>query len=770
MFAAKPVGQEEIQRLGKLNRRGFFLDHRSYQIQNTNHNNTVMFHRTPKLSTKAGKAQVVTMQPTILKHTTDFLLVFLRRVARMLLDVGPTSEPAQQTAGQLRWRLFLTSFILLYFELICIRWIPAYVRYLGYFTNFILLAVLLGIGIGILFSRRKRLVMPKFPVMLFVLVCVAAISRSELHIPSTQVLYYGAGENAAQAENWIVLPVIFTLVALTFVQLARPLGQLLAALPPLQAYAIDIIGSLAGTAAFFVMSYLSMPPLVWTVFLLLALLFLLPKQEIFLALPFLVGTFVLLFFLGRYSIWSPYYRIQVYPSQHGGHVINVNNIGHQEVRPYPNKEIFYFRVYDLLGDSPFKNVLILGAGTGSDVTIALRNGAEHVDAVEIDPGIYELGLKLNPDKPYEDPRVNIYIDDGRAFLRNTHSQYDLIVFALPDSLTLTSRFASVRLESFLLTTEAFRVAKEHLTSDGALVLYNYYRQDWLIRKLASMLDATFNSQPYVTTYGEWGRAAVLIAGPRLQSLDPALDMPYAESPDLPATGRGITLPMIGQGWMGQDIQQTLATDNWPFVYMPVPTIPSVYLSALGTVLAIALALVLVAVPKGILGRFNWHFFFLGAAFMLLETRSLVTFALLFGTTWMVNSLVFFAILCSVLLAILFNARFKLKRIGPLYALLFALLVINYLLPLQTLLSISIPALRYTLASLLAFTPIFLANVVFSHSFRDSLSADIAFGSNLLGTMIGGVFEYTALAFGYQFLLLPVIAFYGIAFVFRRHVT
>ena len=685
----------------------------------------------------------------------------------MLLDIEPALELPPKTTNQLRLRLFLTSFILLYFELICIRWIPAYVRYLSYFSNFILLAAFLGIGIGILLAQRKRLLMPKFPVMLFMLVCVVAVSRMELRIPSTQVLYYGAGEDAIRAENWVVLPVLFTLVTLTFIQLARPLGQLLTALPPLQAYATDILGSLAGTATFFVMSYLSMPPLVWVIFLILALIFLLPKQETLWTLPFLLGTLALVFLLGRNSIWSPYYRLQVSSNPFGGHIINVNNISHQEVMPYPHKETFYFRVYDLFDAAPFKNILIIGAGAGSDVTIALRNGAEHVDAVEIDPEIYRLGLKLNPDKPYDDPRVSIHIDDGRAFLRNTDSQYDLIVFALPDSLTLTSSFASVRLESFLLTTEAFQNAREHLSDDGALVLYNYYRQDWLVRKLASMLHEAFDSPPYVTTYGMWGRAAVLIAGPRLQTLDPTLNVPYVETPDLPDTGRGSAMPMIGQGRMSRDPQQALASDDWPFVYMPVPVIPTVYLGALGVVLVIALVCLLIAVPKDVLRRFDWHFFFLGGAFMLLETRSLVNFALLFGTTWMVNSLVFFAILCSVLLAVLFNARFKLKRIGPWYALLFALLAINYILPSQTLLSISIPALRYTLASLLAFTPIFLANVIFSHSFRDSLSADIAFGSNLLGAMVGGVFEYAALALGYPFLLLPVICFYGIAFFFRR---
>ena len=353
---------------------------------------------------------------------------FLQRIGKMLLDTEPVPELTQRSPRQLRWRLFLTSFVLLYFELICIRWIPAYIRYLSYFSNFILLASFLGIGIGILLSNRRKMVMPKIPIMLFLLVSVGGISLFELRIPSIQVLYFGAGEAAAQAENWIVLPVVFILITLTFVQLARPLGKLLTTLPPLQAYALDILGSMAGTAAFFVMSYLSLPSILWFVLLILALLLLMPKPDIILTWPFLFGTLLLVFLLSGDSYWSPYYRIQVTSNNIDGYIISVNNIGHQEMRPYPNKETFYFRVYDILGEKAFKNVLVLGAGTGSDVSIALQNGAEHIDAVEIDPLIYKLGRKLNPDHPYDDPRVSVYVNDGRAFLRNSTSQYDLIIF------------------------------------------------------------------------------------------------------------------------------------------------------------------------------------------------------------------------------------------------------------------------------------------------------------------------------------------------------
>jgi hypothetical protein len=169
------------------------------------------------------------------------------------------------------------------------------------------------------------------------------------------------------------------------------------------------------------------------------------------------------------------------------------------------------------------------------------------------------------------------------------------------------------------------------------------------------------------------------------------------------------------------------------------------------------------VPKDMILKLDWHFFFLGVAFLLLETRSLTTFGLMFGNTWIVNSLVFFGILSSVLLAIPINTRVKLTNVSILYVFLLAVLLLNYFLPTKIMLGIPNPALRYSLASLLAFAPIFCANLVFSHSFRDSPSADIAFASNMLGALLGGILEYASLALGFQALILLIILFYTIAY-------
>src|SRR3989442_989559 len=174
-----------------------------------------------------------------------------------------------------RVRIFLLSFAMLFFELLCIRWIPSYVRYLSYFNNFILLASFLGIGLGMLAARRQRFWFPPFPLLLLLLAIVVAKNRFDLRIDSTDVLYYGAGEaQSAQAENFIVLPIVFGMVTVCFIPLARSFGRLFTEVKPLTAYTFDIIGSLVGIASFSAIAYFSLPPVIWFAVLALPLLLL----------------------------------------------------------------------------------------------------------------------------------------------------------------------------------------------------------------------------------------------------------------------------------------------------------------------------------------------------------------------------------------------------------------------------------------------------------------------------------------------------------------
>lgn len=661
-----------------------------------------------------------------------------------------------------RARIFLVSFAMLFFELLCIRWIPSYVRYLSYFNNFILMASFLGIGLGMLSARRQRFWFPPFPLLVLLLVIAVGLNRFNLRINSTDVLYYGAGEaQSAQAENFLVLPLIFGMVTVCFIPLARSFGQLFMQVRPLTAYTFDIIGSLVGIACFSIISYFSLPPIVWFAVLALPILLLSGKRTILLVAGALLASIIVAFQLQQGAYWSPYYKILLHPAVPSGYIIDVNNAGgHQSMVPWQYKEPFYRRLYQIFPGNTFHHALILGAGSGSDVSTALAYGVQSVTAVEIDPKIQQLGVRYHPDHPYSDPRVKVVINDGRAYLQNTTEKFDLIIFALPDSLTLTSSNTSLRLESFLLTQESIEKARTRLTNNGVLVLYNYYREPWLVQKLVDMAGHSFNHEPLVTTYGGWGRAAVIMEGPRLATLPPGKFGPYHEQ----AT-TGQRLRILGEGYFPLS-SVTPATDNWPFLYLRDRSFPLLYVMGLAMVAVFAVGGTLTLAPRKILRRFDWHMFFLGVAFMLLEVKSLTTFALLFGSTWLVNSLVFFAILSSVLLAVLVNKRFKVKRIVPWYLLLFGVLAVNLLLPPETLF-LGNPVARYLLASILAFTPVFLANVIFANSFRDSETADIAFASNLLGIMVGGGLEYFSMLIGYRALLLGVIVFYACAMLLRK---
>jgi hypothetical protein len=406
---------------------------------------------------------------------------------------------------------------------------------------------------------------------------------------------------------------------------------------------------------------------------------------------------------------------------------------------------FYEQVYRWFPDRKYDRVLVVGAGSGTDVAVALKHGAGHVDAVEIDPKIQEIGVRDHPNRPYDDPRVTRIIDDGRAFLRRTNESYDLVVFALPDSLTLVSTSANLRLESFLFTSEAFDSVRDHLTDDGIFVMYNYYRDDWLPQKMAGMLQKSFGDPPIIRSYGR--SAATLAAGPAVSALDGG-----------PPPGEGVdSIDLAGA--------PAAATDDWPFLYLRERYIAPYYIGALAIIIVFAVLLVGRAAQRSgtSLRQFSPHFFVLGVAFLLLETKSLATFSLLFGTTWIVNALVFFAVLVSVLAAITVNRRVHFRNPALLYAGLFGTIGLAVLLPPASLLIEPI-WLRYLVASALAFAPIFFANLVFSYSFRDTKAADMAFASNLLGAVVGGAVEYVALVSGYGWLLVIVAALYATAWL------
>jgi hypothetical protein len=157
---------------------------------------------------------------------------------------------------------------------------------------------------------------------------------------------------------------------------------------------------------------------------------------------------------------------------------------------------------------------------------------------------------------------------------------------------------------------------------------------------------------------------------------------------------------------------------------------------------------------------------MGIAFLLLETKSIVQFSLLFGTTWVNTSLVFLGVLSLVLCA---NwAALPLRKdtaLPVVFLLLLASCLLTLFYPLSNLLRLESGVARFILGSLMTFSPIFFANLIFSLTFRDQALPEHLFGWNLLGATVGGLVEYASMATGYNALAVIVAVCYTLVFAF-----
>ena len=666
-------------------------------------------------------------------------------------------------ADSLGARIFLASFLVLFLEIALIRWMPAYIRLLAYFSNFILLASFLGIGLGCLLASSQKQLFLFFPLIQAVVIAIVYFFRLEVAVSTTGSLYFSSGsaEQIVAVESTLMLPLVFVIVAALFTALAQRMGKEMGTLPPLRGYTLNLLGSLAGVGLFALISWLQLSPTWWFGIGSAAAIPLLLTSEpdsgrfarkglalaanIALLLVALFGVHL----LARGSLWSPYYKI-TFGREGADTVIEVNNIFHQSMAPVSHKEYFYQWPYMVFGDT-FENVLVLGAGSGTDVAAALKHGAIHVDAVEIDPAIVQLGREYHPDNPYSDPRVNVIIDDARHFLRTTTKKYDLAVFALIDSLTLQSSFSGVRLESYMFTEQAFRAVRDRLAPDGLLVVYNYFREPWLVARLANISAAAFGQEPRVHVHEARAYLGVLMAGPRLSMLK--YDPPIPER--VTAYGQSHA-PSPAHIYM-RDKAIEPATDDWPFLYLRDRHIPGHYLSALALVLAVSTVAVLLVI-RGQPGKWSWDFFLLGAGFMLLETRSIIQFALLWGSTWVVASLAIASVLAMALMANYIVSKVQVVRRWLVGAILLTLLALNFFIPVGTVTFHSriVESLFY---AGLMFSPILCAGLLFASAVKASKALARDYGTNLLGAMVGGVSEYLSLVTGFGPLLLVIALFY-----------
>jgi SAM-dependent methyltransferase len=680
--------------------------------------------------------------------------------------------------------LAVASLLGLYLELLMIRWISSEIPIFAYLKNFVLIACFLGFGLGCYLCRRKvnllALLLPLAAVDILISAPIEKLRDLVTNLAGfigalAQVETWGISTLPHRWESWrgllttlsVAVP-LFCLVALTFVPIGQMVGSFLEVKGRgIRGYTVNILASLAGILAFALLGFFSQPPWVWLAIAGALLVILLWRQPR-LALT-ACATFAVLSFLpwlsgqsGPEVHWSPYQKLTVYREIYRDelvmYVLSTNASNYQEI--YNLSPQFVATHPEFFTETPIEwnpynlpahfypnpaSVLVLGAGTGNDVAAALRNGAGEVTAVEIDPLILDLGRTLHFEQPYSSPRVHPVNDDARSFLQTSQQKFDFIIFSLLDSHTTNPYYSNIRIDNYVYTLEAMKAARGLLKPDGIMVLKYWAETPWIAGRLEELLEATFGRAPVQlqapdALYGKTGRFFICGSEERITAA--------MKEPELAA------YVAAHKGFQAQAAQMT--TDDWPYFYQREPGIPTIVVLLAAVLLPLCWGLLR---ATGTTGRqLEWHFFFLGAGFLLMETQIISKMALLFGTTWLVNAIAIGALLLLIVGA---NAVVEWKPEFPLawaYGGIFVTLLAAYLTPVQALLFPSM-GMKILAATLVLCLPVFFAGIVFVRSFAQAGFRGEALGSNLFGALAGGILECASYWFGMKFLLLLAGALY-----------
>jgi SAM-dependent methyltransferase len=673
--------------------------------------------------------------------------------------------------------------------MLLVRWVGTELRVFAYLQNGVLVAAFLGLGLGARSSRQPARLLPA----LFALVALGLVIRDPLGWQLAEAVTQGLvafqdsviwEASAVGQAAYLRAPLVFfavalslgvlAAVALAFVPLGQWLGRWIDEQPrPIAAYTANILGSLVGIALFVGVTVARWPPWAWLAVTAAGLVAFLPwTADGRLARGAVAALAFVLPFLGRQgggalTVWSPYQKLAVSPfaprGEVCGEIINVNNAGYQlllDFDPermasapelYPPDQVrssHYVLPYELVG--PRARVLIVGAGAGNDAAAALRAGAQSVQAVEIDPVIVRWGRERHPNRPYSSDRVTVTVEDARAFFRNDRGPYDLVWFGLLDSHTTPSAYANVRLDHFVYTRESFADMKRLLAPGGVVVLFFEAQTDWIAARLAGLLEETFGAPPLAmrvrpgTECLGWG-GLLLVGG-----ADADLRAVRERAEAIPRVRRLLRPAREGGA------QARLTTDDWPYLYLPGPGVPRYHLlvAACSVLLGLLLRRRLFRPGEPV----DMPLLLLGAAFMLLEVTGVSRAALLFGTTWTVNAYVVAAILGMILLANLVASRTRGRATGWAQAGLVASLVALAALPTAWLAALPLP-LRIVLGGGFLALPVFFAGIVFVSAWAASERRDLALGSNLLGSLAGGVASMLSMLIGFQALALVTLLVY-----------
>lgn len=212
----------------------------------------------------------------------------------------------------------------------------------------------------------------------------------------------------------------------------------------------------------------------------------------------------------------------------------------------------------------------------------------------------------------------------------------------------------------------------------------------------------------------------------------------------------------------------VATDDWPYIYLATPSIPALYYLLAGLIFLILVRSYRQWGASGLVarwGRSHWHFFFLGAAFLLLEVQNISKASVALGNTWQVNAVIVSGVLAMTLLANLLAHRFPTIPLGVVYAALVGTCLALYFVDLAQFAFLPYATKALVVGGLTAL-PVLFSGIVFIRSFAVAVGKDEALGANLIGALVGALLQSVTFVIGIKALLLIVAGFYCLSLLTR----
>ncbi|MFQ5415195.1 MAG: spermidine synthase, partial [Phycisphaerae bacterium] len=681
-----------------------------------------------------------------------------------------------------------------------IRWIGTEVRIFAYLQNTVLVVCFLGLGLGC-FTCRDRVDPRRLLIPLLILTALFAVPAARRALGHVSELLSVTGDfviwkqalSDQPAETFLFVALglgvtfgLMVLVAEMFVPLGRILGRLLDdSTNTIRAYSVNVGGSLLGIWGFVALSVWYQPPVTWVAVVAILLLPFLgrgPRARVNILM--LAGCVALAWCAGRSNDavtlrWSPYQKLllrEPVDTEHevGRYIVEVNNTGYQAMIDLSDRHVAAdptryppamrgYSQYDipaLLHPDP-RSMLIVGAGSGNDAAGALRHGVERIVAVEIDPAIIAMGRAYHPERPYASPHVTIVNDDARSYFANCATRFDVISFGLLDSHTMTA-MTNARLDHYVYTRESIEHARSLLADGGVMVLSFEAQKPYIADRMAGVLRTVFGAPPICfripTTHYGWG-GVMFVAGD--------LERARAQLADHPA------LAALIANWRTKaplDLTGTtrITTDDWPYIYLEAPRIPVLFF-----LLAVLMALLMLrfqrvlAIPDFAArwSRTHWHFFFLGAAFLLLEMQNISKASVVLGNTWWVSAVIISGVLAMILLANAVSALRPHLPLPPVYVALCGSCLALYAIDISQFAFLPFTT-KAVLVGGLTTLPMFFAGIVFIRSFAAASAKHEALGANLLGALVGALMQSVTFLVGIKALLLIVAAFYVLGLLTR----